>query len=181
MQLNAYTQGDFFAAHTDSPRGSNVLGSLVVCLPSAHTCGCLVVRHHTQEVLHAVVTSSSSLLPPRTALTLDSCCVCLPVVLVQAQECTCTRVKPQPAMQTCYDWGAQLEEHPTAVHWAFHFLDVEHEVDPVSSGCRLTLTYTVSPGFTSAALELQLCMVSLPASRHPGACCIPLHAVVDQA
>ena len=42
-----------------------------------------------------------------------------------------------------YDWGAQLEEHPTAVHWGFHYSDVEHSISPVSSGHRLTLTFQV--------------------------------------
>ena len=39
-----------FKAHVDTPRGGDMFGSLVVCLPSQFTGGSLVTRHQGQEV-----------------------------------------------------------------------------------------------------------------------------------
>ena len=50
MQLNVYSEGDFFKAHLDTPRTEQCIGSLVFCLASAHEGGCLIVRHAGQEV-----------------------------------------------------------------------------------------------------------------------------------
>ncbi|XP_024534140.1 uncharacterized protein LOC9641358 [Selaginella moellendorffii] len=44
-KLNVYAQGDFFKAHVDTPQAGNMLASLVVSLPCAHSGGDLVVRH----------------------------------------------------------------------------------------------------------------------------------------
>ena len=41
-----------FKAHVDTPRGGNMFGSLVVCLPSQFTGGSLVTRHQDQEVTY---------------------------------------------------------------------------------------------------------------------------------
>ena len=41
-----------FKAHVDTPRGGNMFGSLVVCLPSQFTGGSLVTRHQGQEVTY---------------------------------------------------------------------------------------------------------------------------------
>lgn len=38
-KLNCYSQGDFFKAHKDTPRAANMLGSLVVNLPTVHSGG----------------------------------------------------------------------------------------------------------------------------------------------
>ena len=43
-KLNCYSQGDFFKAHKDTPRAANMLGSLVVNLPTVHSGGELVIR-----------------------------------------------------------------------------------------------------------------------------------------
>lgn len=39
-----------FRKHVDTPRSSQQVGSLVVCLPSSFTGGNLLVRHHGQEI-----------------------------------------------------------------------------------------------------------------------------------
>ncbi|EFJ22281.1 hypothetical protein SELMODRAFT_416753 [Selaginella moellendorffii] len=44
-KLNVYAQGDFFKPHVDTPQSGNMLASLVVSLPCAHSGGDLVVRH----------------------------------------------------------------------------------------------------------------------------------------
>jgi hypothetical protein len=40
-KLNVYREGGFFKAHKDTPRASNMIGSLVVALPAAHQGGAL--------------------------------------------------------------------------------------------------------------------------------------------
>jgi hypothetical protein len=43
--VNVYLAGGHFAPHKDTPRGSDMFGTLVVCLPSQFTNGQLVLRH----------------------------------------------------------------------------------------------------------------------------------------
>lgn len=50
-KLNIYTgPTGCFKSHVDTPRGHNMFGSLVVCLPSQFTGGSLVTRHGGQQV-----------------------------------------------------------------------------------------------------------------------------------
>jgi hypothetical protein len=44
--LNVYGTGGHFVPHKDTPRGSDMLGTLVVCLPAQFSNGALVVKHH---------------------------------------------------------------------------------------------------------------------------------------
>ncbi len=44
-KLNIYTTGGFFKAHVDTPRSDQMIGSLVVCLPTQFSGGALVTRH----------------------------------------------------------------------------------------------------------------------------------------
>lgn len=44
--VNVYRSGGHFQPHKDAPRGDDMLGSLVVCLPSRFTGGALTVKHH---------------------------------------------------------------------------------------------------------------------------------------
>ncbi|KAF7760090.1 hypothetical protein Agabi119p4_10766 [Agaricus bisporus var. burnettii] len=48
-KLNVYGKDSFFKAHQDTPRGSNMFGSLVVILPFEHKGGKLVLRHRGRE------------------------------------------------------------------------------------------------------------------------------------
>ena len=50
MQLNVYCEGDFFKSHIDTPHGTDMLGTLVLCLPSPHTGGALTIKHKDQKV-----------------------------------------------------------------------------------------------------------------------------------
>jgi hypothetical protein len=43
--VNVYTEGGHFAPHKDTPRGPDMLGSLVVCLPAQFNGGYLVLSH----------------------------------------------------------------------------------------------------------------------------------------
>ena len=52
-KMNIYTAPNGrFKAHVDTPRGSNMFGSLVVCLPSQFSGGALVTRHKSQEITY---------------------------------------------------------------------------------------------------------------------------------
>ena len=52
-KMNIYTgPAGCFKAHVDTPRGGNVFGSLVVCLPTQFTGGALVARHNGQQVIY---------------------------------------------------------------------------------------------------------------------------------
>ena len=49
-KLNVYCSGGFFKAHVDTPRSSEMFGSLVVSLPSQFEGGALVTRHQGRDV-----------------------------------------------------------------------------------------------------------------------------------
>lgn len=96
--INVYGTGGHFVPHKDTPRGSDMLGTLVVCLPSQFSNGAFVVKHHG-------------------------------------------------VFQT-YDWGQAIREQaePTRIHWAAFFGDVDHQIERVWGGLRLTMTYLIRRG-----------------------------------
>jgi hypothetical protein len=96
--LNVYATGGHFVPHKDTPRGSDMLGALVVCLPSQFSNGAFVVKH-------------------------------------------------RGVFQT-YDWGHAIREQaePTRIHWAAFFGDVDHQIERVWGGLRVTLTYLIRRG-----------------------------------
>ena len=50
-KLNIYSgPGGHFKSHVDTPRSSEMFGSLVVCLPTQFTGGELVTRHKGKEI-----------------------------------------------------------------------------------------------------------------------------------
>ena len=91
--LNIYASDGHFVPHKDTPRGSDMLGTLVVCLPSQFSNGALVVKH-------------------------------------------------RGVFQT-FDWSAAVQQQaePTRLHWAAFFGDVDHQIERVWSGLRVTVTY----------------------------------------
>jgi hypothetical protein len=48
--VNVYERGGHFAKHRDTPRGPDMLGTLVVCLPSSFSGGALVLRHAGKSI-----------------------------------------------------------------------------------------------------------------------------------
>ncbi|KAF7291194.1 Fe2OG dioxygenase domain-containing protein [Mycena indigotica] len=48
-KLNVYGPGSFFKAHKDTPRGDNMLGSLVVVLPTRHEGGALTLSQNESK------------------------------------------------------------------------------------------------------------------------------------
>ena len=95
-KLNIYTgPNGHFKPHLDTPRSGEMLGSLVVCLPTKFSGGALVTRHLGQEVV--------------------------------------------------FDWSHSFQESDCNqnIQWAAFFSDVQHEILPVTSGHRITLTYNL--------------------------------------
>ncbi|MBA2542545.1 MAG: 2OG-Fe(II) oxygenase, partial [Deltaproteobacteria bacterium] len=85
-----YKKGDKFTRHKDTPRVPELIGTLVVGLPLAHTGGAFVVDDGRG---------------------------------------------PQK-----FDWsGAPVDQLP----WVALFSDVDHEIEPVKSGARVTLVYSL--------------------------------------
>jgi hypothetical protein len=96
--LNVYTRDGHFAPHKDTPRGNDMLGTLVVCLPSQFGNGKFVLTHRG---------------------------------VVQK-----------------FDWGSAIEAQKEAnqLHWAAFFGDVDHQIERIWSGARVTLTYLLRRG-----------------------------------
>ncbi|KZV83296.1 hypothetical protein EXIGLDRAFT_754490 [Exidia glandulosa HHB12029] len=92
-KLNVYRTGSFFKAHKDTPRGTNMFGSLVLTFATPHEGGQLALRHDGHEQIH--------------------------------------------------DTSATQYHSDHQVSWVAFFSDVEHEVLPVTSGHRVTLTYNL--------------------------------------
>jgi hypothetical protein len=91
--VNVYTEGGHFAPHKDTPRGSDMFGTLVICLPSQFMRGQLVLKHRG---------------------------------VVQK-----------------FDWGRAIDsqENANQLHWAAFFGDVDHQIERIWNGARVTLTY----------------------------------------
>jgi hypothetical protein len=96
--VNVYVDGGHFAPHKDTPRGSDMVGSLVVCLPSQFNSGQFILSHRGIVVEH--------------------------------------------------DWGAAIkgQKSPAQLHWAALFGDVNHQVERVWGGARVTLAYLLRRG-----------------------------------
>jgi hypothetical protein len=100
--VNVYRNGGHFAPHKDTPRGTDVFGTLVVCLPSQFMNGALVLSHR------GVVRK--------------------------------------------FDWGRaiQAQKKPNQLHWVAFFGDVDHQIERVWGGARITLTYLLRRGAGAA-------------------------------
>ena len=85
-----YKKGDKFRRHKDTPRAAELIGTLVVGLPIAHTGGVFVVDDGRG-----------------------------------AQR---------------FDWSGQPAD---SLPWVALFSDVDHEIEPVKSGARVTLVYAL--------------------------------------
>jgi hypothetical protein len=96
--LNIYRSGGHFVPHKDTPRGDDMLGTLVVCLPSRFSQGQLVALHHgAREV---------------------------------------------------FDWGDEIARDPAPdrVRWAAFFGDVDHSIERLWGGSRVTVSYLLRHG-----------------------------------
>lgn len=96
--VNVYTDGGHFAPHKDTPRGEDMFGTLVVCLPSQFRYGDLVLTH--RGVVKRI------------------------------------------------DWSSAIRKQtsPAQLHWAAFFGDVDHQIERLLGGARITLTYLLRRG-----------------------------------
>ncbi|RPD55375.1 hypothetical protein L226DRAFT_554522 [Lentinus tigrinus ALCF2SS1-7] len=94
-KLNVYGKDAFFKSHKDTPRASNMFGSLVIVFPTPHQGGELILRHEYK----AYTFDSSKLL--------------------------------------------SLPDMSSSVAFVAFFSDIDHEVLPVTSGHRVTITYNL--------------------------------------
>jgi 2OG-Fe(II) oxygenase superfamily len=112
--INMYEEGGLFESHKDTPRGKDMFGTLVLCLPSLFVGGALQVG-----MTHGTTTSyfgkhlDQSQIPFEENLSGDP---------------TWWRVD-----------GAA--ESPVAIPWCAFFSDADHRVCPVRKGVRVALTY----------------------------------------
>ncbi|KAF8321604.1 hypothetical protein DL93DRAFT_1433745 [Clavulina sp. PMI_390] len=104
-KLNVYGPGDFFKGHVDTPRSSDMFGTLLINLPVAHEGGELVVYGPT------VVQNS-----------------------VDENSTASTHAGDKYTTQ----WGAI-----DSLNWISFFSDCPHEVSPVTSGYRVTLSFNL--------------------------------------
>ena len=74
---------------------------------------------------------------PRSEDMFGSLVVCLPTKFTGG-----TLVTRHGGKQTVFDWSPSADP-PSVLSWAAFFSDVEHEIFPVTSGHRLTLTYNL--------------------------------------
>ena len=98
--VNVYTRGGHFAPHKDTPRGEDMFGTLVVCLPSQFRNGDLVLKPGHRGIVQKI------------------------------------------------GWGTAIEKQksPNELHWAAFFGDVDHQIERIWSGARVTLTYLLRRG-----------------------------------
>jgi hypothetical protein len=96
--VNVYKGGGHFAPHKDTPRGDDMFGTLVVCLPSQFAKGTLVLTHR------GVVRK--------------------------------------------FDWAnaVRTQKKPNQLHWVAFFSDVDHQIESIWRGARVTLTYLLRRG-----------------------------------
>ncbi|KAH9886978.1 hypothetical protein C8Q73DRAFT_657428 [Cubamyces lactineus] len=124
-KLNVYGPGSFFKAHVDTPRSELMFGSLVIVFPTSHEGGALVLRQdkegsNASEKKPSEDMKDDSGASEKDEWTFDSSA--LPSSVVQTESAV------SPAR---------------AVGYVAFYSDVEHEVLPVRSGYRVTVTYNL--------------------------------------
>jgi hypothetical protein len=137
-KLNIYGPGGFFKPHYDTPRSSDMFGSLVVCLPSPHSGGGLVLRHKSnRHVSHCFDWSTKPAVESVSAAGGDS------------SGSTIASSSSGSAS------SGSTQQQLGAMQWAAFYSDSEHEVLPVTDGYRITLTYNLrAVGYNSGGNSL---------------------------
>jgi hypothetical protein len=144
MQLNAEDGG--FTVENFDPESAGILKAVQRGL----------VGHDADPIsaeLHAVnvYTEGGHFAPhkdtPRGNDTFGTLVVCLPSQFVKG-----TLVLNHRGIVQKFDWGGaiQAQKKTNQVHWAAFFGDVDHQIEKVWSGARVTLTYLLRRGSGSA-------------------------------
>jgi hypothetical protein len=110
-KLNIYKEGGFFKPHTDTPRDGNTFGTLVVCLPSGFSGGDFEVQHN--GVKHVFGWGS---MVSKSGVDAD------------ADTTTVSETKA-------------ADSTDASVKWCAFYADCSHEVQKVTTGVRVTITY----------------------------------------
>jgi hypothetical protein len=124
--INLYEEGGLFESHKDTPRGSHMFGTLVLCLPSLFVGGALQVGMTPETVTsHFGVNFGRCRVPLRDNQSGDP------------------------------SWwqyrGTAKDDASVAVPWCAFFADADHRVRPVRKGVRVTLSYLLRRSDDGAA------------------------------
>ncbi|KAF8319328.1 hypothetical protein DL93DRAFT_2074934 [Clavulina sp. PMI_390] len=117
-KLNVYQTGDFFKGHVDTPYSTNMFGTLLINLPVKHEGGQLVIYapNRDWDEASAGAAAAKEVEQSRKGLEDDLC----------DQECYTTT------------WGQE-----DSLSWVAFFSDCPHKVLPVTSGNRVTLSFSL--------------------------------------
>lgn len=130
--------------HRDTPLNSNSLGSLVIALPCAHAGGTLVVRHRSETEKFDFAKDMEN--DPRKSYEVSN-----------ADNESKGWYKAR--YYSCYGgqpyYGAATGLAKSCVSWAAFYGDAEHEIEQVTRGARITLSYQLYRGSDSAAAAEQ--------------------------
>ena len=170
-KLNVYTKGGFFKKHQDTPRGNDVIGTLTLVLPTSFEGGELVVDGRGDSAAAAVfgwpdkVRLSQLIFYILITVQLDFL-LCLHVLLFYRSqffkivENIWVRIL---TLMSIHGWTSQqplaaviqyMVPLPTwkrtdmffnacRLQYAAFFSDSQHEIKPVTSGCRVSIAYNL--------------------------------------
>ncbi|KAK4224834.1 putative 2og-fe oxygenase family protein [Podospora fimiseda] len=134
-KLNIY-QGPsgHFRSHVDTPRSPTHFGSLVVCLPLPHSGGALELEHNDKTIIFDWSNSGEQKADEQDEQ--DE----------QAEQEKGEEADEQDEQDEAEEQGENEEEdgqEVPSIQWAAFYSDCTHQVHPVTSGHRLTLTYNL--------------------------------------
>lgn len=118
-KVNVYGPGDFFKEHVDTPRSTDMFGTLLVCLPTDHKGGDLRLTGNVTTVHDYELSDRGSM------CSFDDDDEEKPCVVEQERE--------------TYNFKSSKDN----ITWVAFFSDVTHEVLPVTEGYRVTVSYNL--------------------------------------
>jgi hypothetical protein len=157
-KLNIYGPGGMFKRHVDTPLDSSHFGSLVVALPCMFEGGELVIRNGKATASlplgSAVVSPGSGIASGGgggSAASSDAAIAGSDAgPSTSSTTATATAAASAPALGT----SAEQPAAGPLLHFAAFFSDLEHEVLPVKSGHRVTLTFNLFFDRAESALSV---------------------------
>ncbi|KAI0334263.1 hypothetical protein GY45DRAFT_1334446 [Cubamyces sp. BRFM 1775] len=139
-KLNVYGPGSFFKAHVDTPRSELMFGSLVIVFPTAHEGGALVLRQNKEESDDSEDDSEEDSEEETSEKEdLDDDSKMEDAHEPEKEEWT---FDSSALLSSVVQTGSTAPTMGSVAYIAF-YSDVEHEVLPVRSGYRVTVTYNL--------------------------------------